>query len=66
MRKSGHDFQARREFEQLLNRSSLSDKKLWVNCPKCGCGDKQARDPFESRKCVAGHWLPNSERLGYQ
>jgi hypothetical protein len=39
---------AKRAFGRLLDRSSLSEGSLWVQCPEHG---RQARDPF-SERCV--------------
>lgn len=41
-------FAAARAFRRLLDRSSLSEKNLWVECPEHG---RSARDPFTDR-CV--------------
>ncbi len=59
-RKSIHNFKERKEFERILERSSLAKKNLWVDCTKCG--ERQARDPYDKRKCVVGHWIPKDER----
>lgn len=55
-RKSIHNFAERKEFERLLERSSLAEANLYAECPKCGT--RQARDPFDKRRCISGHWLP--------
>ncbi len=59
-RKSIHNFRERKDFEKLLERSSLAHKNLYAHCTKCG--EETARDPDDKRKCVVGHWLPKENR----
>lgn len=55
-RKSIHNFRERKDFEKLLERSSLAHHKLWARCSQCGPGE-QAIDPDDKDKCVMGHRL---------